>query len=200
MNRYIPYQYKKSSYELWSERDIEKAMRDQKWGAVMIFGMVVGIVEVFLFAFLGQNLVHLISLIVTIALTTLGIIPLWRYSKKWVMGMKGSFHLRAISDDEGYQFLKFKITEILDEAGFDYRIEDAGFQAEIGTEWYPEKEVMTLTGPLKVVELTYDITRVEGLTLKLNSLAMYPGLEDRLISGLDNCFSLKPDGRLVVRS
>ncbi len=166
----------------------------------MIFGMVVGFVEVFLFAFLGQSLIHLIALIITIILTTLGIIPLWRYSKKWVLGMKGSFHLRAISDDRGYQVLRFKITDILDEANFEYRIEDTGFQAEIGTEWYPEKEVMTMTGPIKMVELTYDITRVEGLNLKLNSLDMYPGFEDRLISRLDGCFSLKPDESLVVKS
>lgn len=193
------YGYKESKYQLWLERDIDLYLRDQKVMAIIVFGMIIGVLDVFLYAVFRLALYFWFATAIAIALTIIAMQPLWRYTKKQANYMKGSFYLRAVSNDVGYHSLQRKVSEILNENNFEYRQKDDGFGETLKTDWLPKKEIILMMGELKIVELKFDITREEGLELKLNSLSMFPELEVRLINGLDEYFSMKPDGKVLVR-
>jgi len=194
----IPYGYTGSRYPHWLERDIGKACADQKKMAVIFFFMIIGIALPFLYVSFKFSYRLFMGILIIGIITGLGMIPLWRYSMRWVNDQKGSFLLRASSDDDGYYFIRERIKNILEEAKFDYRQEDGGFQETLATHWLPRKEIMLFSGELKVAELSFDITRMEGLEIKLNSLDKFPGLEKKLINDLNRYFIVKPGGGLAL--
>lgn len=199
MSRFMPYGMKESQYPLWLERDIDLALKDQKKMGIILFFMIIGVVEVFLFYLYQLTFLFLVGTITACILTSLAMIPIWKHAKNWVNDLKGSFFLRAKSDDEGYYLLQSRINEILNTIGFQYRQAEHNYQAVLGTDWYPKEEIILSTGKLKVVELSYNITKEEGLKLKLNSLSKFPGLEDKLTADLKEYFIIRTNGSIVVR-
>ena len=198
MSRFIPYRMKESQYPLWLERDIDLALKDQKKMGIILFFMIIGVVEVILFYLYQLTFLFLVGSTIACILTSLAMIPIWKHAKNWVNDLRSSFYLRAISDDEGYYAIRSKIIEILNKTEVQYRQAEHNFQAIIGTNWYPKEEIILSTGELKIVELSFDITKEEGLELKLNSLSKFPRLENKLINGLDNYFKIELDGKITI--
>ncbi|MCK5038604.1 MAG: hypothetical protein KAS16_05845 [Thermoplasmata archaeon] len=198
--RFMPYGHVKSQYPLWSTRDLSWAIKDQMKMVIILVGMLLAIVDVFLYFKFELASEFWIYTIIVFILLILCMIPLWKYTKNWVKGMEGTYHLRAKCDDDGFNMLIQTITQILDDAETECRIEPDNFQAKLGQAWIPEKNVMTFTGFVKIAHITYDITVEEGLDIHLNSLAMYPGMEGKFITGLDRHFSVSVDDVITVRS
>ncbi len=199
MAEYNMYGFRKSKYPAWMERDLEWAYNDQFKMAIIMFFMLLAVVGVFLFFFVGISMAFWVGLIVASVVILACMVPLWRYAKKWVNDLSGTFYLRADSTDAGYQMLREKITGILTEAGFKFHTADRSFQSILGTAWLPDDMVITFTGEVRIVEMSFDITREEGLEIHLNSLSKFPGMEEKILSQLDQYFFVSLDGKVSVR-
>lgn len=199
MTRFKPYGFVESKYPLWLERDLRWAYKDQLKMAIILVLMMLGLADVFLYFKFQFGLVFWIGSLITVLAFSLGLLPLWSYTKKWIKGMEGTFYLRANATDSDYKFLKEKITTILNEANFKHRITELGFQSELSTAWQPEEDIIKFAGQVKIVELTFDIADEEGLAITMNSLSMFPGMEDRLISKLSEYFSMNHEGIITAK-